>query len=74
MSFFNLQPLGRILNRFSSDTYTADDSLPFIANIFLAQLFGLVGTIVVTTYSLPWIILFLTALVPFYNSVQNHYR
>lgn len=41
--FFDSTPLGRILNRFSSDTYTIDDSLPFILNILLAQLAGLVG-------------------------------
>jgi ATP-binding cassette, subfamily C (CFTR/MRP), member 10 len=43
MQFFDITPLGRILNRFSSDTYTIDDSLPFILNILLAQLFGLIG-------------------------------
>lgn len=42
--FFDITPLGRILNRFSSDTYTIDDSLPFILNILLAQLAGLIGT------------------------------
>ncbi len=41
--FFDVTPLGRLLNRFSSDTYTVDDSLPFILNIFLAQLVGLIG-------------------------------
>ncbi|XP_057325310.1 ATP-binding cassette sub-family C member 10 [Microplitis mediator] len=73
-SFFDSQPLGRILNRFSSDTYTADDSLPFVANILLAQFFALMGTIVVTAYGLPWIFLILAPLVPIYHWIQNHYR
>ncbi|CAD6234353.1 GSCOCT00001844001.2-RA-CDS [Cotesia congregata] len=73
-SFFDSQPLGRILNRFSSDTYTADDSLPFVANILLAQFFALIGTIIVTAYGLPWIFLILAPLVPIYHWIQNHYR
>ncbi|XP_034950577.1 multidrug resistance-associated protein 7 [Chelonus insularis] len=73
-TFFEFQPLGRILNRFSSDTYTVDDSLPFISNILLAQVFGLLGTIIITAYGLPWIFLILAPLVPIYHWIQHHYR
>ena len=34
-SWFNANPPGRIINRFGSDINEADDSLPFILNIFL---------------------------------------
>lgn len=51
--FFDMTPLGRILNRLSSDVYTVDDSLPFILNIFLAQLFGLFGNLSLLSWVLP---------------------
>lgn len=52
-AFFGATPGGRILNRFSSDTATADDSLPFILNILLAVLFSMLGVVAVLTYSQP---------------------
>lgn len=73
-TFFDITPTGRILNRFSNDIYTIDDSLPFILNIFLAQLFSLLGCIAVTVYGLPWIVMVLVPLVPIYYYVQNQYR
>ena len=49
-SFFDVTSAGRVLNRFSSDMATADDSLPFIMNILLANLFGLAGKLLQ-----PWL-------------------
>uniref|UniRef100_A0ACB8GBZ2 Uncharacterized protein n=1 Tax=Sphaerodactylus townsendi TaxID=933632 RepID=A0ACB8GBZ2_9SAUR len=74
MTFFDTTPTGRILNRFSSDLYCVDDSLPFILNIFLANVFGLLGMLVMITYGLPWIGLVLLPLVAVYYSIQRYYR
>ena len=70
VSFFDVTPIGRILNRFSSDLYSVDDSLPFYMNIFLACLYGLLGTIVITCYGLPWFTIVLIPLAIIYYFLQ----
>lgn len=62
------------MNRFSSDTYTIDDTLPFILNILIAQLAGLVGTLVICLYGMPWLVLLIIPMCPIYLSIQSRYR
>ncbi|KAJ8755380.1 hypothetical protein K2173_019178 [Erythroxylum novogranatense] len=74
VKFFDQTPGGRILNRLSSDLYTIDDSLPFIINILLANLVGLLGIAIVLSYVQ---VLFLLLLLPFwffYGKLQLFYR
>ncbi|NWU90204.1 MRP7 protein, partial [Upupa epops] len=74
VTFFDSTPTGRILNRFSSDLYCIDDSLPFILNIFLANVYELLGVLVIITYGLPWIALVLLPLTALYFFIQRYYR
>ncbi|XP_064395751.1 ATP-binding cassette sub-family C member 10-like [Halichondria panicea] len=74
VAFFDVTPIGRIINRFSSDLYAIDDSLPFILNILLAQFFAILGTLAVTCYGLPWFALLLLPLGLLYYHIQKYYR
>ena len=72
--FFDVTPLRQILNRFSSDLSTEDGSLPFILNIFLANMFGVVEPLIVTVYAVPWICAMLLPLTILYINIQARYR
>lgn len=40
MSFFDVTPIGRVLNRFSKDVDTCDNVLPQVLRMFIAMVFG----------------------------------
>ncbi|XP_038064145.1 multidrug resistance-associated protein 1-like [Patiria miniata] len=61
MSFFDTTPTGRILNRFSKDTYTIDESIPFAVASFLRMFMLVVATFIVITWSTP---IFAVVIVP----------
>uniref|UniRef100_A0A8C6BBI9 ATP-binding cassette sub-family C member 10 n=1 Tax=Monodon monoceros TaxID=40151 RepID=A0A8C6BBI9_MONMO len=74
VTFFDSTPTGRVLNRFSSDVACADDSLPFILNILLANAAGLLGLLAVLGSGLPWLLLLLPPLSLIHYRMQRHYR
>lgn len=61
------------MNRFSSDTATVDDSLPFILNILLANLAALAGILAVLAYSQPLLLVSFLPLAIVYRSVCRGY-
>lgn len=73
-SWFDITPLGRVLNRFSTDTYAIDENIPFQSNIFLAQSFMLLGSLAVIAFVVPAVLVMLPILSLVYATIQGRYR
>ena len=73
-SFFDQNPVGRLLNRFSSDTYAIDEQIPFQSNVFLALVFSLIGSLTVVTITIPYFLLLIPPLSILYYYTQRYYR
>ena len=65
---------GRILNRFSSDSATVDDSLPFILNILLANIFSFLGILVVLLWMQALLLLPCIPLFFLYRRLASYYQ
>ncbi|XP_070201853.1 multidrug resistance-associated protein 1-like [Littorina saxatilis] len=73
MSFFDTTPSGRIVNRFSSDVAVVDNTLPQSLRQAVTQVFGVLSTFIVISYSTP---IFLSVIIPLgllYFLVQRFY-
>ncbi|KAG0019619.1 hypothetical protein BGZ82_011830, partial [Podila clonocystis] len=73
MSFFDTTPLGRIVNRFSSDVYSTDETLPFNwINVFSCAM-SVVGTVIVIAATTPIFLAIVPPLVILYLLIQAYY-
>ena len=61
MQFFDTNPLGRIMNRFSSDIDSMDKMIPFQITDFVWGLMDVVATLIVISLALP---IFLSSIIP----------
>ena len=73
-AFLAANPVGRILNRFSDDTWAVDDSLPFTLNIFVANAVGLLGALGVVIAVVPLFGTVLVGVLVLYYALAYVYR
>nr|CAH7765033.1 unnamed protein product [Callosobruchus chinensis] len=72
-TFFDVTPVGRILNRFSKDVDTLDNTLPMTLRGWISCFFAVLGTLVVISYTTPLFILVVIPIGILYYFIQRFY-
>ena len=70
MEFFERTPIGRILNRFSSDVSTTDHLLPEIMYTLTSRCLGVAGAIIIMFITTPYSMIVWAAMAVIYAFVQ----
>ncbi|GAA6031091.1 hypothetical protein JCM8097_004000 [Rhodosporidiobolus ruineniae] len=74
MSFFDTQPQGRVMNRFSKDIDTIDNTLNDSFRMFMATASGVVGSVVLIAIVQHWFLLVVAGVLCLYGFAASFYR
>ena len=73
MRFFDLNPLGRIMNRFSTDIGIVDDTIPIAMFDFLHITMIVIGCFAISIYINYWVLLPIVPLIIVFFYVRNYF-
>ena len=73
ITFFDSNPIGRILNRFAKDTTLVDDMLPFTMYDFVQCALMVLGACVVVAAGAPYIFIALVPLILYFGALRRYF-
>ncbi|SCU78688.1 LAME_0A05358g1_1 [Lachancea meyersii CBS 8951] len=73
MSFFETTPVGRIINRFSSDMNSVDDNVQYVISFFLLSVLDYIVVVIVIGYQVPLYLVVNALLMILYFYYQLYY-
>jgi ATP-binding cassette subfamily C (CFTR/MRP) protein 4 len=73
LRFYESNPVGRILNRFSKDQQVIDELLPITFFDTLQSLIMVLGSIIIIGMANPWVLLIMIPLIPLFIWLRRYY-